>query len=182
MCLLKYALLDTLVSIENVSIGTFNGHKRKGWCEMAESNAKKPSTPKKKVQKKAAQETPPTVSKSDGDFFDEMIDRAKDTAYTAVGFGVMAVNKTQGLVREVSNGLNSPKSDGEGAGTVSRIADALLSGVRKADHHVEGVITKVEKTVETYEVQLPDQARDLVRKARVTGQETRSKVRAKVLK
>jgi hypothetical protein len=149
---------------------------------MAESKAKKASTPKKKVAKKATQEAPSTASKSDSDFFDEMIDRAKDTAYTAVGFGVMAVNKTQGLVREVSNGLNPSKSDGEGAGTVGRIADALVSGVRKADHHIEGVITKVEKTVETYEVQLPDQARDLVKKVRVTGQETRSKVRSKVLK
>lgn len=175
-------MLDTLVSVENVSTGTFTEHKRKGWCEMAESKAKKASTPKKKVAKKATQEAPSTASKSDSDFFDEMIDRAKDTAYTAVGFGVMAVNKTQGLVREVSNGLNPSKSDGEGAGTVGRIADALVSGVRKADHHIEGVITKVEKTVETYEVQLPDQARDLVKKVRVTGQETRSKVRSKVLK
>ena len=67
-----------------------------------------------------------------------------------------------------------------GDGQVSMGATIVKSNARKADHRVESVINSVEKRVEVYERQLPGKTRDLVQRARTTGQDARGKVRAKV--
>jgi hypothetical protein len=119
------------------------------------------------------------------DKIEQVITRAKDVAYTAVGFGIMATAKIQSTARELCGTVNSasPVKDEQREWLdeqVDRVAEAVLSSARKADVRVEAVLAKVEKKLESYEEQLPGKTGAVLRKARTTGQEAREKVRAKV--
>ncbi len=111
-------------------------------------------------------------------------EKVKNAAYTLLGLGVMGLNKVQAQARQMaqtakskdlSDHLEAIKTH---AGTVAK---ATTDTVAKADKHVEATITKVEEKIQPLEDRLPAQARDLSRRARETGRETRAKLRSKVV-
>ena len=83
---------------------------------------------------------------------DELRTRARDAGYTAVGFGVLAVQRLQVKRREVQ------KEVGRRVGG--------KAGVRQAVHRVEAVVDPV---LDKVEKQLPLQARVVVHTARTAG-------------
>lgn len=153
----------------------------------AKKTAAKKSTGSKAQAKKTTSKTKAapkveTVAKND-DVLDQVIDKAKGAAYTAVGFGIMATAKAQSTVRDVRDAIQK----GAAGDLVDRvtdgadqITDTVVDSVRKADTHVEAVIAQFEKRIEAYEEQLPGRTAELVKRARTTGQEARGKVRARV--
>jgi len=83
---------------------------------------------------------------------DDLKARARDAGYTAVGFGVLAVQRLQVKRREVQ------KEVGRRVGGKAGVADA----VHKVEAVVDPVLDQVEK-------QLPLQARAVMRTARTAG-------------
>ena len=83
---------------------------------------------------------------------DELRTRARDAGYTAVGFGVLAVQRLQVMRREIQ------KDVGKRVGGKAGVASA----VKKVEAVVDPVLDKVEK-------QLPGQARVVMHTARTAG-------------
>ena len=99
----------------------------------------------------------------------EMASKAKDTANTAIGFGLMGAAKIQRQAKAFFEKLPSESQ--------TRVKDFAL----QADSRVEALISKVEEAVATAEGRLPERAAEVVRKARETGTEVRGKIRDKVI-
>ena len=139
--------------------------------------AAKSAATKAKAAASAAADVVPTSTK-------DVRSTARDAAYTVVGLGVMGLNKAQSQARQLVDTAKSKDLIDRLESLrvhVGNVAKATTDTVGKADEKVESVITKVEERIQPYEDRLPDQARDVVRRARETGRETRAKVRAKVL-
>lgn len=83
---------------------------------------------------------------------DDVLDRARDAAYTAVGFGVLAFQRLQVERRQLAKDLYAAVGGKPG---VRRIA-------REVDKAVDPVLDSVEE-------KLPEQARRVFRQARVAG-------------
>jgi hypothetical protein len=83
---------------------------------------------------------------------DDLRTRARDAAYTAVGFGVLGVQRLQVKRREVQ------KEVGKRVGGKAGVAQA----VRRVEAVVDPVLDKVEK-------QLPPQGRVVMHTARTAG-------------
>lgn len=83
---------------------------------------------------------------------DDLVERARDAAYTAVGFGVLAFQRLQVERRQLAKDLSAAVGGKPG---VRRMA-------RQVDKAVDPLLDSVEE-------KLPDQARRLFRQARVAG-------------
>lgn len=83
---------------------------------------------------------------------DDLVERARDAAYTAVGFGVLAVQRLQVERRQLVKDLYASVGGKPG---VRRMA-------RQVDKVVDPVLDSVEE-------RLPEQTRRLFRQARVAG-------------
>jgi hypothetical protein len=142
------------------------------------------AAPKKTAAPKASAKKATTATPKNEDVVEQAVEMAKGAAYTAVGFGIMAFGKAQVTAREVREAITKNTSDMANRewvdGQVEKISETVKTNARKVDHRVESVIHDVEKRVEVYERQLPGKTRDLVQRARTTGQDARGKVRAKV--
>ena len=99
----------------------------------------------------------------------EVATKAKDVANTAIGFGLMGAAKVQSQAKSL---LEKVPTDSK-----AKAKDFAV----KADTHMETLMTKVEDAVASAEGHLPDRAANVVRKARETGSDVRSKIREKVI-
>jgi hypothetical protein len=99
----------------------------------------------------------------------EVASKAKDVANTAIGFGLMGAAKVQSQAKAL---LEKVPADSK-----TKAKEFAV----KADSHVETLMTKVEDVVASAEGHLPDRAASVVRKARETGSDVRSKIREKVV-
>ena len=99
----------------------------------------------------------------------EVATKAKDVANTAIGFGLMGAAKVQSQAKSL---LEKVPADSK-----AKAKDFAV----KADTHMETLMTKVEDAVASAEGHLPDRAANVVRKARETGSDVRSKIREKVI-
>ena len=87
---------------------------------------------------------------------DELLTRARDAGYTAVGFGVLAVQKLQVKRRDIQKEVGARIGGKEGVG----------KAVRRVEAAVDPVLDKVEHV-------LPGQARVAVHTARLAGKVVR---------
>jgi len=151
----------------------------------AKATAPKKSATAKTTAKKTTAKAEPTAPKTTpkGDGMDQAVDAVKGAGFTAVGFGLMALNKAQAVARDAMGTITKDVDiDGDWLDQkFTRLTKTVRTGVHKADDHVESVLAKVEKTVESYEDQLPETAGKAVKKARTSGQQVRQSVRSKVL-
>jgi hypothetical protein len=85
----------------------------------------------------------------------DLVSRARDAAYTAVGFGVLAVQRLQVRRRELTKELAA--SD-----LPATMAKAARDLVRRTEKVVDPILDGVEK-------RLPDPARSSLHQARVVG-------------
>ena len=99
----------------------------------------------------------------------EAMAKARDTANTAIGFGIMGAAKIQSRVKALFDNLPAESK--------AKVKDFVV----KADTQVEALIVKAEEAVASAEEHLPDRAASVVRKARETGSDVRGKIRDKVL-
>ncbi|MFP5318287.1 MAG: hypothetical protein ACLGI2_08330 [Acidimicrobiia bacterium] len=83
---------------------------------------------------------------------DDLLERARDAAYTAVGFGVLAFQRLQVERRQLAKDISASVGGRPG---VRRMA-------RQVDKAVDPLLDSVED-------RLPDQARRLFRQARIAG-------------
>ena len=146
---------------------------------MDESTKKDPITAATNAAsraKAAATAAAPTSAK-------DAAEKAKSAAYTVVGLGVMGAAKVQSGAKHLAESVRS-KDLGEHVSTLKdqagKVAKATTETAQKADQHLESVITKAEERLAPLGDRLPDQARDLVRRAQDTGRETRAKVRSTI--
>lgn len=84
---------------------------------------------------------------------DDLLERARDAAYTAVGFGVLAFQRLQVERRQLAKDLSAAAVGGRAG--ARRMA-------RQLDDAVDPVLDRVEE-------RLPDDARRLLRQARVAS-------------
>ncbi|HVL28195.1 MAG TPA: hypothetical protein VM390_08605 [Acidimicrobiales bacterium] len=83
---------------------------------------------------------------------DDLLERARDAAYTAVGFGVLAFQRLQVERRQLAKDLSAAVGGRAGARRMAR----------QLDDAVDPVLDRVEE-------RLPDDARRLLRQARVAS-------------
>ena len=96
----------------------------------------------------------------------------KDAAYVAVGFGVLAVQKTQVRRRELQEQL---------AASSTQLREQLAKAAAKAEERSKPVVDAVEASLDQLEERLPEQAREVFKQARTTAKDAGEQLRARLV-
>jgi hypothetical protein len=110
-----------------------------------------------------------------GDVTCEMTRIARETAYVAVGLGVLGLHRAQVRRQELAKHLAEPKS--RGLEHLEGVRGELTKRAKAVDEAFEQVIGRVEASMEPIEDRLPAQARDLVKQVHTRSREAREQLR-----
>lgn len=91
---------------------------------------------------------------------DEIMDRARDAAYVAVGFGILSFQRAQRRRRDLA------RRAGAFDDPVGRVSGGMASGAQQLGEWLESTAALVDSQLRPLEAQLPEPARELVSKAR----------------
>ena len=94
----------------------------------------------------------------------------KDAAYIALGFGVLAWQKTQVRRREIEKQFE---------GQTTELRAQLAKVAAEVDERIEPVVQAVETSLDQIEERLPNQARDAFKAARTAAKEAGAAVRSR---
>lgn len=86
----------------------------------------------------------------------------KDAAYVAVGFGVIAFQKTQVRRRELEKQFGV---------STEQFREQLVKVAGEVEERIEPVVEAVESSLDQLEERLPEQAREVFKQARTTAKE-----------
>ena len=107
---------------------------------------------------------------------------AKDATYVVIGAGVLGFQQAQVQRRELMAKLQEPSTIAE---RVSTVRGDLTEAAHKADARVEDLMDRVEEIIERveavfapFEDRLPEQARDITKKAHVQAKDARTQLRS----
>ena len=107
---------------------------------------------------------------------------AKDATYVVIGAGVLGFQQVQVQRRELMTKLQEPSTIAE---RVSSVRGDLTDAAHKADARVEDLMDRVEEIIERveavfapFEDRLPEQARDITKKAHVQAKDARTQLRS----
>ena len=95
---------------------------------------------------------------------EELVTRARDAAYTAVGLGILGFQRLQVRRHDLAHRLTT-----EGGGPADELRAVLSSGARQLDGWMEGTLALVDAGLQPIEGQLPPAARELVVRGRALG-------------
>jgi hypothetical protein len=93
----------------------------------------------------------------------------KDAALVAVGFGVLAWQKTQVQRRELEKQFEA---------STAQIREQLAKVAGEVEERFEPVVGAVEASLDQFEGRLPEQAREVFKQARSTAKEANTKLRS----
>ena len=106
---------------------------------------------------------------------------AKDATYVVIGAGVLGFQQAQVQRRELMAKLQEPSTIAE---RVSSVRGDVTEAVHTVDTHVEDLMDRVEEIIERveavfapFEDRLPEQARDITKKAHVQAKDARTQLR-----
>jgi chaperonin cofactor prefoldin len=104
---------------------------------------------------------------------DEVAKVAKDAIYVTVGFGVMAAQKANQAVKDLQERVDAGLESGKGTWNDQwkSLSETLTS-----------IEDKVETTLDDVQGRLPEQAKDLMGKARVSVKDAREQVRSRIVR
>ncbi|MGD0321687.1 MAG: hypothetical protein ABSC00_08830 [Acidimicrobiales bacterium] len=105
----------------------------------------------------------------------EMTRIARETAYLAVGLGVLGLHRAQVRRQELMKHLAEPR--GHGSEHLQAARGEITKRVKVVDQAVEQVIGRVEASLKPIEDRLPTQARDLVEQVHARSREAREQLR-----
>ena len=97
---------------------------------------------------------------------EELVSRARDAAYTAVGLGVLGLQRLQVRRHDLTQRLTGETSAGSPGDELRAV---LATGARQLDEWVEGTLALVDAGLQPIEGQLPPAARQLVVRGRALG-------------
>ncbi len=98
---------------------------------------------------------------------EELVTRARDAAYTAVGLGILGFQRLQVRRHSLVHHLTGDDAPAGGAGDELRAV--LATGASRLDGWMEGTLALVDAGLQPIEDQLPGPARQLVTKGRALG-------------
>ena len=110
------------------------------------------------------------------DVTSEMTRIARETAYVAVGLGVLGLHRAQVRRQELMKHLAEPKS--QGSARLGAVRGEITKQVKAVDQAFEQVIGRVEASLKPIEDRLPTQARDLVEQVHERSREAREQLRS----
>jgi hypothetical protein len=110
------------------------------------------------------------------DVTSEMTRIARETAYVAVGLGVLGLHRAQVRRQELMKHLAEPKS--QGSERLGAVRGEITKQVKAVDQAFEQVIGRVEASLKPIEDRLPTQARDLVEQVHERSREAREQLRS----
>ena len=110
-----------------------------------------------------------------GEVATQVAARARDAVYTAVGLGVLGLQRAQVRRRDLAR--HSPSLDEP----VDKVRALLAEGFDQVDQWLETTLQLVESSVRPLESQLPPQARDLADKAFAGVRELSTQLRQRVV-
>ena len=106
---------------------------------------------------------------------------AKDATYVVIGAGVLGFQQVQVQRRELMAKLQEPSTIAE---RVSTVRGDVTDAVHTMDTRVEDLMDRVEEIIERveavfapFEDRLPEQARDITKKAHVQAKDARTQLR-----
>lgn len=105
----------------------------------------------------------------------------RDAAYTAVGFGVLGLQRAQVRRRELADQLQSQRPELEAQLDQARdqLADLARDLERRIEPALVDVSQRVEPVLEHIEARLPEQARAPLAQIRLAARETQDQLRAR---
>ena len=112
------------------------------------------------------------------DITDEISKTARDAAYVVVGLGVLGFQRAQVRRQELQKRLSEPRTQIQGR--LGDVRTQITKRVKHVDGTVEGVIGRIETSLEPIEARLPEPARDLVKQAHVQAREVRQQLRKRL--
>ena len=119
----------------------------------------------------------PDVTTNLGTFSKGVTDLARDAAYVAVGFGVLAYQRAQVQRVELQNKLSQDHA-------LDQRIDEVRHGVAKGFQHIDDLAESathfVETTLQPLEDRLPASVTQLTTKAREQAREVRTQIRQRV--
>jgi hypothetical protein len=97
---------------------------------------------------------------------EELVAKARDAAYTAVGLGILGFQRLQVRRHDLVHRLGA---DSVAARPVDELKSVITSGARQLDEWMEGTLALVDSGLEPIEGQLPPAARAVVTRGRALG-------------
>src|SRR5688500_5764155 len=101
----------------------------------------------------------------------DVIKTLKDAAYITVGFGVIAWNKAQVRRRELEKQFEAQTAD---------LRTQLAKVADEVEERIEPLREAVDARLDQFEGQLPDQAREALKSARVAAKAAQDQLRARL--
>src|SRR5579872_6438808 len=108
------------------------------------------------------------------DIAQDVVHTARDAAYVAVGFGVLAFQRAQVRRQEILKSVGDPRTRLDQR--LGAVRDDVARVVKGVESQVETVISSIESAVEPFEDRLPEAARDLVKQAHTQAREARTQI------
>lgn len=108
------------------------------------------------------------------DITQDLTNTARDAAYVAVGFGVLAFQRAQVRRQEMLKTWGDPRTRLDER--LGAVRDDVARVVKGVEGQVESVIHSIEVAVEPLEDRLPGAARDLVKQAHTQAREARTQI------
>ena len=106
--------------------------------------------------------------------------KAKDVVYTAVGLGVLGVQKTTAAVKHVHGSIDTEGVHASVRSSVDTVTTSVKKQATKVDETVGKTIKKVDETVAPLEEKFPSPVRQASAKAREATSKAHATVSAKL--
>lgn len=106
---------------------------------------------------------------------EQLVTRARDAAYTAVGLGILGFQRLQVRRRDMAQRLSGDAATGAPADDLRAL---LATGARQLDEWLEGTLALVDSGLQPIEGQLPPVAREIVTRGRALGSQLHELVKS----
>jgi hypothetical protein len=107
---------------------------------------------------------------------DEILKNVKDAVYAAVGAGVLTAEQLEKLWAELTTRLSAQLDAGRSQ--AEGVVTAFESRLRGVDSHVQVVVHQIDALLDEVQERLPEQAGEVVARARKAGADARQQVRS----
>jgi hypothetical protein len=107
---------------------------------------------------------------------DEIVKIMKNTVYAAVGAGVLTVEQLDKLRADLTASLSAQLDVGRGQ--LEGVVTAFEDRFRGVDERVQAMVQRIEDTLDDVEQRLPDQAGEVLARARKASTDARAQVKS----